>query len=42
MSNNKIEILLPSITDTGLDSRGAVYTYVPEQDIKEFNFISRL
>jgi mannose-6-phosphate isomerase-like protein (cupin superfamily) len=39
MSNNKIEVLLPTITDTGLDNRGAVYSYVPEQDIKEFNLI---
>jgi mannose-6-phosphate isomerase-like protein (cupin superfamily) len=36
---SKIEIVSPEISDTGLDSRGAVYTYVPEQNIKEFNYI---
>ncbi len=39
MTQGKIEILTPTISDSGIDSRGAVYTYVPQQDIKEFNYI---
>jgi mannose-6-phosphate isomerase-like protein (cupin superfamily) len=35
----KIQLVQPLIADSGLDSRGAVYTYVPDQDIKEFNYI---
>ena len=36
---SQIQLLEPAISDTGLDTRGAVYTYVPDQDIKEFNYI---
>lgn len=39
MSQGKINILNPIIADTGMDDRGVVYTYVPDQDIKEFNYI---
>jgi dTDP-4-dehydrorhamnose 3,5-epimerase-like enzyme len=39
MSSDKIEILDPIIADAGIDNRGVVYTYVPTQDIKEFNYI---
>ena len=36
---DKIQIVQPLIADSALDSRGSVYTYVPDQDIKEFNYI---
>lgn len=39
MSSGGIQVLEPVVSDSGIDSRGAVYTYVPEQNIKEFNYI---
>lgn len=39
MIQGKIEIVEPKIADAGIDSRGAVYTYLPKDDIKEFNYI---
>lgn len=35
----KIEILKPVIADAGVDSRGAIYSYLPSADIKEFNYV---
>lgn len=39
MTKGQIEILDPIIADSAVDSRGIIYTYVPEQDIKEFNYV---
>lgn len=39
MIQGKIEVVEPKIADASIDSRGAVYTYLPKDDIKEFNYI---
>lgn len=35
----QIEILDPVIADNAIDSRGAIFSYLPAQDIKEFNYV---
>ena len=35
----KIQILTPDINDKGVDSRGAIYSYVPFDNIVEFVYI---
>ena len=34
-----IQIMEPQISDSAIDSRGAVLTYIPNQPIVEFNYI---
>jgi len=35
-----IKLLTPQISDAGLDSRGSIYSYVPESAVVEFCYIS--
>lgn len=35
-----IRILQPEISDAAVDARGAIYSYVPAEDIKEFCYIT--
>jgi mannose-6-phosphate isomerase-like protein (cupin superfamily) len=37
--SGQIQILEPIIADSAIDNRGVVYTYLPQDNIKEFNYI---
>ena len=38
--SGKIQLLMPDINDKGIDSRGAIYSYVPYDKIVEFVVLS--
>lgn len=38
--SGKIQLLMPDINDKGIDSRGAIYSYVPYDKIVEFVYLN--
>jgi len=38
--NGKIKFILPDINDKAIDSRGAIYSFIPHDEIVEFCYVT--